>query len=111
DVALSDTSGRPGQAVTISGTITDQQAGTWTLSFGDSSPDATGSYPAGGGSVSEAHTYAAAGTYTVQLTADNGICARTATGTGTMQAAANLRPTTVPILAAMTAGVAAPQAN
>jgi len=111
DVALSDTSGRPGQAVTISGTITDQQAGTWTLSFGDSSPDATGSYPAGGGSVSEAHTYAAAGTYTIRLTADNGIFARTATGTVTIQAAGNLRPTIVPIVADKTTGLAPLQVN
>ncbi len=104
DVSVSDSGGRPGQAVTITGTVTDTLSGTWTLEFGDTSADATGTYDAGTTSVSETHTYADEGTYTVRLTADNGAYQRTATGTVTIQAVGNLRPDQVTLLAEPTSG-------
>jgi len=110
-VALSGTSGRPNQAVTITGTISDDRAGTWTLVFGDNLPDATGNYPAGGGPVSVDHAYAADGTFQIQLTADNGLFTRTATATVTIQAVGNLGPTINPLAADKTAGPPGTQVN
>jgi len=102
-VSVSSASGRPGQPVTITGTIQDQRSGTWILEFGDGT-NTTGTYPAGGTTVSVTHTYAAEGTYTVRLTADNGLFSRTQIATVTIQAVGNLKPDQVRLIADRTTG-------
>jgi len=111
EVTVADSSGRPGEPVTITGTITDELAGTWTLDFGDNSADATGSYDPGTRPVSEVHTYADEGVYTVRLTADNGQASRTAIGEAQIAAVANLRPDQVALVPDRTSGLPGTMVN
>jgi len=99
-VSLLDVSGRPGVAVTITGTITDPVgSGTWTLDFGDGTTDATGTYATSPYTVSVQHTYAAAGNFTIRLTADNGVAQETDVGNAMISAVANLPPDQVALTA------------
>ena len=111
EVTVADSSGRPDEPVTIAGTITDELAGTWTLDFGDTSTDATGSYNAGTTPVSEVHTYADEGVYTIRLTADNGQASRTAIGEVQIAAVGNLRPDQVALVADRTTGLPGTMVN
>ncbi|HEY5538031.1 MAG TPA: ABC transporter substrate-binding protein [Thermoplasmata archaeon] len=111
EVTVADSSGRTGEPVTITGTITDELAGTWTLDFGDNSADATGSYDPGTRPVSEVHTYADEGVYTVRLTADNGQASRTAIGEAQIAAVANLRPDQVALVPDRTSGLPGTMVN
>jgi len=90
-VSIQEASGFEGQPITIEGAITDSQAGTWYLEFGDGSA-MRGSYPDGGIEVSESHTYAAPSDYIAKLSADNGVANITSTATITVQAVGNVAP-------------------
>ncbi len=60
-----------GQSLSFSGTFTDQGDDTpWTyaISWGDGTPDATGTQLTQPGPVTAAHTYAVAGSYTIRFT-------------------------------------------
>lgn len=99
-VSLLDSAGRPGEAVTITGTITDPVgSGTWTLDFGDGTTDETGTYATSPYTVNVQHTYAAAGNYTIRLTADNGAAQETDVGNVLISAVANLPPDQVSLSA------------
>ncbi len=92
-VSLLDSAGRPGQPVTITGTVTDAAgSGTWSLDFGDTTAPATGAYAASPYTVTVQHTYANAGTYTIRLTADNGQAQGIDVGSVVISAVANLPP-------------------
>ncbi len=111
DVTLADSSGRPSQHVTISGTIQDTVAGTWQMDFGDSSPLGTGTYSAPGATVTQLHTYASEGLYTVRLTANNGQAETTAIGHVTITAVGNLAPDRVALGADVTSGLPGTRVN
>ena len=93
-VSLHGASGRPGQPITIAGSILDAMPGRWHLRFGDGAV-ASGTYANGTTTLAEPHVFPAAGEYLAVLSVDNGEQNVTRANVVRVEVSGNLPPSVV----------------